>query len=391
MLTSLAFIFVLALALGYLCNLVRLPALLGMLMTGVALGPHGLDLIDVSILNISIELRQVALVIILLRAGLSLNVKELRQVGRPAMLISFVPAIFEITGVMIIAPMLLGVSLLEAALMGSVVAAVSPAVIVPKMINLMERGFGTRKSIPQMIMAGGSIDDVFVIVIFTSLMTLMGGGELSVASFTQIPISIIAGLALGMASGFALNLYFKRFHMRDSVKLLLLLSFSFLFLSIEQWLKGVVPVSGLLAVMAMGATINLKYELLAKRISPKFNKLWVGAEIMLFVLVGATVDLHYAASAGFAAIGVIACALIIRMLGVYVSMVKTKLNTKERIFCMIAYTPKATVQAAIGSLPLAAGLPCGEIVLTVAVLAILITAPLGAFGIDMSYEKLLSK
>lgn len=391
MLNSLAFIFVLALALGYICRLIKLPALIGMLVTGVLLGSHGLNLIDASILNISIELRQIALVVILLRAGLSLNVRELRQVGRPAMLICFVPALFEIAGVMFIAPLLLGVSLLEAALMGSVVAAVSPAVIVPKMIGLMEQGYGARKSIPQMIMAGGSVDDVFVIVIFTSLMTLMGGGEVSAASFGQIPLSIVSGLALGVVVGWGLNLYFKRFHMRDSVKLLLLLSFSFLFLGVEQWAKGVLPLSGLLAVMAMGATIKQKYELLARRISPKFNKLWVGAEIMLFVLVGATVDLGYAASAGFAAVGVIVVALLFRMVGVFVSMFKTQLNVKERIFCMIAYTPKATVQAAIGSLPLAAGFGCGDMILTVAVLAILITAPLGAFGIDVSYKKLLEK
>ncbi len=391
MLTSLALIFILALALGYLCNLIKLPALLGMLVTGVLLGPYGVDLIDQSILNISIELRQIALVIILLRAGLSLNINELRRVGRPAVLICFVPALFEIAGVMLIAPMLLGVSLLEAALIGSVVAAVSPAVIVPKMIGLMERGYGRQKSIPQMIMAGGSVDDVFVIVIFTSLMTLMGGGEVSAANFAQIPISIVLGLGLGVLTGLGLNVYFRRFHFRDSIKLLLLLSASFLFLALEAYLKGIVSISGLLAVMAMGATINLKYEVLAKRISPKFNKLWVGAEIMLFVLVGATVDLEYASAAGFAAIGVIGVSLLFRMVGVYASMVKTKLNIRERIFCMIAYTPKATVQAAIGSLPLAAGLPCGDIVLTIAVLAILITAPLGAFGIDVSYKKLLEK
>lgn len=389
MLNSLAFIFVLALALGYLFNLIKLPSLLGMLLTGIALGPHGLNLIDSSILDISIELRQVALVIILLRAGLSLNITELRKVGRPAALMCFVPALFEIVGIMLIAPMLLGVSLIEAAVMGAVIAAVSPAVVVPKMLNLMERKIGTQKGIPQMIMAAGSVDDVFVIVLFTAFTSLALGGEVSVMSLLDIPISIILGLVLGVTSGWALSLYFKKFHMRDSIKLLLLLSASFLFLGAEQYLKGLVPISGLLAVMAMGATMNMFYPLLAKRISPKFNKLWVGAEIMLFVLVGASVDVGYAAAAGFTAVGVIVGALVFRMVGVYCSMLKTPLLLRERLFCMIAYTPKATVQAAIGSLPLAMGLPCGEIVLTVAVLSILITAPLGAFGIDMTYGKLL--
>ncbi len=389
MLNSLALIFLLALTLGYLCKLIKLPALLGMLLSGIILGPYALDLIDGSILDISIELRKIALVIILLRAGLSLNIGELRVVGRPAMLMCFVPAAFEIVGVMIIAPLLFDISLLEAALMGSVLAAISPAVVVPKMIDLMERGVGVRKGIPQMIMAGGSVDDVFVIVIFTSLMTLFGGGEISATNFTQIPLSIVFGLLLGMLSGVILNLFFRRFHMRDSVKMLIMLSISFLFLGAEELLSGTIPVSGLLAVMAMGAMINLKYDLLAKRISPKFNKLWIAAEIILFVLVGATVDLAYATSAGFVALGVIVGALLFRMVGVYLSMLRSPLNFKERLFCMIAYTPKATVQAAIGSIPLAAGLSCGSLVLTVAVLAIIITAPLGAFGIDVSHKRLL--
>ncbi len=391
MLNSLALLFVVGLTLGYLCTLIRLPSLVGMLLTGVILGASGFNLLDESLLSISVELRQIALVIILMRAGLALNVSELKRVGRPAMLICFVPACFEIAGVMLIAPSLLGVTLLEAAVMGSVVAAVSPAVIVPKMLNLMDQRIGTNKSIPQMIMAGGSVDDVFVIVLFTAFTTLAMGGEVSAASFAQIPISIVVGLALGLSVGYALVAFFKRFHMRDSVKLLIIMSAAFSFLTLEGWAKSVVPISGLLAVMAMGIAILKWHERLAKRISPKFNKLWVGAEILLFVLVGATVDIEYATAAGFAAVGVIAVSLMFRMVGVFISMIKTPLTISERIFCMIAYMPKATVQAAIGSLPLAFGLPCGKIVLTVAVLAILITAPLGAFGIDMTYQKLLSK
>lgn len=391
MLTSLAYIFLLAIFLGYILNKLRLPALLGMLITGIVLGPHALNLIDSSLLSISAELRQTALVIILLRAGLALDIIDLKKVGRPAILMSFVPAIFEIGGMMLIAPPLLGVSLLEAAIMGSVVAAVSPAVVVPKMLYLIDNKIGTKKGIPQMIMAAGSVDDVFVIVLFTAFITLALGGDVSTSSFMQIPVSIVTGLALGILVGWALTAYFKKYHMRDTIKLLIIMCFAFLFLTIESWLKGMVSVSGLLAVMAMGATILQTYPVLAKRISPKFSKLWVAAEIILFVLVGATVDIQFALKAGPLMIAILLLVLLFRMAGVYFSTAKTKLNQKERLFSMISYIPKATVQAAIGSLPLAMGLSCGNLVLTAAVLAILITAPLGAFAIDLSYRKLLEK
>lgn len=389
MLTSLAYIFLLALLLGYIFNKLRLPALLGMLITGIVLGPYALNLIDASLLSISTELRQTALVIILLRAGLALDINDLKKVGRPAILMSFVPALFEIGGVMLIAPPLLGITLLEAAIMGAVIAAVSPAVIVPKMLYLMENKIGTKKGIPQMIMAAGSVDDVFVIVLFTAFTTLALGGDVSSSSFVQIPVSIITGLVLGILVGWALTTYFKKYHMRDSIKLLIIMSFAFLFLTLESWLKGMLPVSGLLAVMAMGATILQTYPILAKRISPKFSKLWVAAEIILFVLVGATVDIQFALKAGPIMIALLLLVLLFRMAGVYFSTAKTKLNQKERLFSMIAYIPKATVQAAIGSLPLAMGLSCGNIVLTAAVLAILITAPMGAFAIDIGYKMLL--
>jgi len=389
MLTSLAYIFLSGLLLGYVFNKLRLPALLGMLITGIVLGPHALDLIAPSLLSISTELRQTALVIILLRAGLALNINDLKKVGRPAIMMSFVPALFEIGGMMLIAPPLLGISLLEAAIMGTVVAAVSPAVIVPKMLYLMENKIGTKKGIPQMIMAAGSVDDVFVIVLFTAFTTLALGGEISSASFVQIPVSILTGLTLGILVGWLLTVYFKKYHMRDSIKLLIIMSFAFLFLSLESWLKGIIPVSGLLAVMAMGAALLKIYPVLAKRISPKFSKLWVAAEIILFVLVGATMDIQFALKAGPSMIALILLVLLFRMAGVYISTMKTKLNQKERLFSMIAYIPKATVQAAIGSLPLAMGLSSGNIILTAAVLAILITAPLGAFAIDISYKKLL--
>jgi NhaP-type Na+/H+ or K+/H+ antiporter len=361
------------------------------LLTGILLGPYALNLISPSLLSISVELRQIALVIILLRAGLALNIDDLRKVGRPAILMCFVPAVFEMAGMMLIAPRLLGISLIDAAVLGAVVAAVSPAVIVPKMLFLIENKTGTRKSIPQMIMAGGSVDDVFVIVLFTVFATLSKTGDVSAVSLVQIPVAILSGLALGIGVGVGLTWYFKAYHMRDSIKVLIMMSVAFLFLGLEEVLKGKVPVSGLLAVMAMGATLLTRYPVLARRISPKYSKLWVAAEIMLFVLVGATVDVRYAAAAGLAAVAVVLFALLFRMAGVYFSMLRTSLNQKERLFCMIAYIPKATVQAAIGSLPLAMGLPGGKIILTVAVVAILITAPLGAFGIDISYKKLLEQ
>jgi NhaP-type Na+/H+ or K+/H+ antiporter len=391
MLTSLAFIFLLGLSLGYVFMKLKLPALIGMLLTGIALGPYVLNLLEPSLLSVSVDLRQLALVIILTRAGLALDIKDLMKVGRPALLMCFVPACFEIAGMMLIAPPLLGISLLDAAIMGTVVAAVSPAIIVPKMLHLMDQKYGTSKSIPQLIMAGGSVDDVFVIVMFTAFTGLALGGNISAVSFLQIPVSILSGLVLGVLLGWLLTRYFKRYHMRDSVKVLIILSVSFLLVALERVLKGILPVSGLLAVMALGATLLKNYEVLALRLSAKFSKLWVGAEILLFVLVGATVDIKYAVGAGLSAVAVILFSLLFRMAGVFVCMIKTQLTLKERVFCMIAYLPKATVQAAIGSLPLAMGLPCGKIVLTVAVLAILITAPLGAFGIDMTYKRLLEK
>ncbi len=390
MLTSLAFIFILGLSLGYVFNKLHLPALIGLLLTGLILGPFALNMLSPSLLNISVELRQIALVIILMRAGLALNIQELKQVGRPAMLMCFIPACFEIIGVMLIAPPLLGVSLIEAAIMGTVLAAVSPAVIVPRMLRLMDQKIGTQKGIPQMIMAAGSVDDVFVIILFTAFVTLATGDTVSAGQFLQIPISIITGLTLGISIGWLLSWYFKHFHLRDSIKVIIMMSCAFLFLGAEHQFKEYLPISGLLAVMAMGATILYTYPLLAKRISSKFSKLWIAAEILLFVLVGATVDVQYAWAAGLASIAVIFISLAFRMNGVLVSLIKTKLNMKERVFCMLAYTPKATVQAAIGSLPLAMGLACGKSVLTIAVLAIIITAPLGAFAIDKTYKKLLT-
>ncbi|WP_373163733.1 cation:proton antiporter [Agathobaculum sp. Marseille-P7918] len=391
MLTSLALIFLVGMSLGWIVTRLRLPSLLGMLLTGILLGPYVLDLLDVSILGISADLRQLALIIILTRAGLSLNLEDLKKVGRPAVLLCFVPACFEIVGMVTLAPRLLGISLLDAAIMGAVVAAVSPAVIVPKMLRLMELGFGTRRSIPQMILAGASVDDVFVIVMFTAFTGLAQGGTFSPATFIQIPVSIVTGIAVGLAVGVAFGAVYRRIHVRDSVKVVVLLSLSFLFVALENAVKGIVPFSGLLAVMSCGIAINRRRPELAARLSGKYNRLWVAAEVLLFVLVGATVDIGYAAAAGAAAVLVVLGALVFRMVGVFVCLLRTPLSAKERLFCMIAYTPKATVQAAIGSVPLTMGLGCGQIVLTVAVLAILITAPLGAFSIDLTYRRLLGQ
>ena len=391
MLTSIALILLSGLFLSFIFTKMKLPGLLGMILVGIALGPHALNLIDTSILNISADLRQIALVIILTRAGLSLNLTDLKKIGRPAVLMCFVPALIEMVGTIIFAPMLLGITHLEAAIMGSVIAAVSPAVVVPRMIKLIDEGYGKDKSIPQLILAGASVDDVFVIVVFTVLTAFASTGEITGTSFLQIPLSIILGFLLGVIVGLCLVSFFRKVHIRDSVKVMIILSISFLLLELENRLEGIIPVSGLLAIMSMGITLNQKYDVLSKRISIKYNKLWLCAEVFLFVLVGIAVDIKYAFAAGVASVVVVMLALVFRMTGVFLSLIKTDLNKKERLFCMLSYTPKATVQAAIGTIPLAMGLDCGSIVLTVAVISILVTAPFGAICIDKLYKSMLKK
>ena len=391
MLTSIALILLSGLFFSFIFTKMKLPGLLGMILVGIALGPHAMNLIDTSILNISADLRQIALVIILTRAGLSLNLTDLKKIGRPAVLMCFVPALVEMVGTIIFAPMLLGITHLEAAIMGSVIAAVSPAVVVPRMIKLIDEGYGKDKSIPQLILAGASVDDVFVIVVFTVLTAFASTGEITGTSFLQIPLSIILGFLLGVIVGLCLVSFFRKVHIRDSVKVMIILSISFLLLELENRLEGIIPVSGLLAIMSMGITLNQKYDVLSKRISIKYNKLWLCAEVFLFVLVGIAVDIKYAFAAGAASVLVVMLALVFRMTGVFLSLVKTDLNKKERLFCMLSYTPKATVQAAIGTIPLAMGLDCGSIVLTVAVISILITAPFGAICIDKLYKSMLKK
>lgn len=388
---SLAVILLLGVLLGGLCKKLRLPALLGMLVTGIFIGPYALNWIDGSILGISAEIRKIALIIILARAGLSLNVVDLKKVGRPAVLMCFVPACFEILGMLVLAPTLLGVSLLDAAVMGAVVGAVSPAVIVPKMLGLIEEGYGREKSIPQMILAGASVDDVFVIVMFSVFtgMEVSGGG--AVSGLLSVPVSIALGIGVGLLCGWLMGRLFTACHIRDTIKLIVFLSVAFLLVAFEDSFSSVVPFSSLIAVMCAGIMLQKTAPAAAARMAVRYNKMWVAAEILLFVLVGATVNLSYALTAGVSAVLLIFGVLIFRMAGVCLCMTGTELNARERIFCMLAYSPKATVQAAIGGIPLSMGLACGNIVLTVAVLSILITAPLGAFLIDQTYKKLLKK
>lgn len=391
MLLSISLILILGMFMGWICRKMKLPALLGMLITGIILGPYGLNLLDVSILGISAELRKIALIIILTRAGLGLDLSGLKKIGRPAVLMCFVPASFELLGMILLAPKLMGASVLESAVMGAVLAAVSPAVVVPRMVKLMDEGYGVKEGIPQLILAGASVDDVYVIVLFSTFVGMMQGEGASILKFVNIPVSIFWGIAIGLLLGVLLAYFFKKVHIRDTSKVLIILSISFLLVVIEDKLTTAITFSSLIAVMFIGIGLQKKREAVAERLSVKYGKLWVAAEVFLFVLVGATVNIEYLGKVGAKAFVVIIGALIFRMFGVFVCLLGTGLKRKERLFAMVAYTPKATVQAAIGGIPLALGFACGDTVLTMAVLAIVLTAPLGAFAIDLSYKKLLNK
>ena len=397
MLTSLALIFLVGFAMASIFQKLKLPRIVGMLLTGILLGPHMLNLLQDSILSISGELRQMALIVILIKAGLSLNLNDLKKVGRPAVMMAFVPATFELLAFVIFAPMILGINRIDAAVMGAVLAAVSPAVVVPRMVMLMEEKYGTKKSIPQMILAGASCDDIYVIVLFSSFVSMAQGGQANWGDFLNIPVSIVLGVALGAIVGYLLSLFFEMaythgHYIRNTMKVILILAISFALMAIETALKPIVSVSGLLAIVSMACVLKIKSPVIvSSRLSNKFGKLWIAAEVILFVLVGAAIDIRYTLNAGLTAVLMIFVALVIRSIGVFLCLVKTPLNGKERLFCIIAYLPKATVQAAIGSVPLAMGLPCGQIVFSVAVLAILITAPLGALGMDRTYRTLLEK
>lgn len=397
MLTSLALIFLVGLTLAAICQRCKLPRIIGMLIGGILLGPYMLDLLDSSILGISSDLRQMALVIILIKAGLSLNIGDLKKVGRPAVLMSFIPAMFEILAFVLIAPFILHIDRVEAAIMGAVLGAVSPAVVVPRMVQLMEEKYGTAKSIPQMILAGASLDDVFVIVLFSTFVSMGQGGSAQIMDFVNIPISIVLGILLGAGVGLVLAWFFEynQSHSRtisNTLIVVIVLAVSFLLLAVENWLENIIPLSGLLAIMSMALVLAMRSDSnVTRRLQEKYGELWVAAEVILFVLVGAAVDIRYTLQAGVGAILMIAIGLVFRCVGVYLCVLGTELNWKERLYCMIGYVPKATVQAAIGSVPLALGLPCGNIVLSVAVLSILITAPLGAIGMDLTYKRLLER
>ena len=391
MLLSISLILLVGMSVGWICQKMKLPSLLGMLVIGIVLGPYMLNLLDDSILGISAELRKIALIIILTRAGLGLDLSGLKKIGRPAVLMCFVPASLELLGILLIAPKLLGISMLEAAILGAVLAAVSPAVVVPRMVKLMEEGYGVREGIPQLILAGASVDDVYVIVLFSTFLGMIQGESASIIHFINIPISIFLGVGIGFLIGVILAYYFKKVHIRDTSKVLIILSISLLLVVLEDHLTIPITFSALIAIMFIGIGLQKKREVVARRLSVKYGKLWVAAEVFLFVLVGATVNIGYLSKVGVKALVVIAVALIFRMFGVFLCLLGTSLDKKERLFAMMAYTPKATVQAAIGGIPLSLGLACGEIVLTVAVLAIVLTAPAGAFAMDLSYKKFLKK
>lgn len=390
MVLSISLILLVGMTMGWICRKCKLPSLLGMLLTGIVLGPYVLNLLDGNILAISPELRKIALIIILTRAGLGLDISGLRKLGRPAFMMCFVPASFELAGTVLLAPKLLGLSVPEAAVLGAVLAAVSPAVVVPRMVKLMEEGYGVKEGIPQLILAGASVDDVYVIVLFSTFVGMMQGEGASVIRFVNIPVSILLGIALGFGIGSILAYYFKRVHMRDTSKVLVILSISLLLVVFEDMLTTPITFSALIAIMFIGIGLQRRDDV-AKRLSVKYGKLWVAAEVFLFVLVGATVNIGYLGKVGVSALVLIVGAVLFRMLGVFVCLLGTGLKGSERLFAMLAYTPKATVQAAIGGIPLALGLSCGETVLTVAVLAIVLTAPLGAFGMDLTYQRLLKQ
>ncbi len=391
MLLSISLILIVGMSMGWICQKIKLPSLLGMLAVGIILGPYMLHLLDSSILGISAELRKIALIIILTRAGLGLDISGLKKLGRPAVLMCFVPASFELVGMILLAPKFMGLSVLEAAIMGAVLAAVSPAVVVPRMVRLMDKGYGVKEGIPQLILAGASVDDVYVIVLFSSFIGMMQGDGVSLISFVNIPVSIFLGIVIGLWIGFLLAYFFKKIHIRDTSKVLIILSISLLLVVLEDKLTTAITFSALIAIMFIGVGLQKKREVVAKRLSVKYGKLWVAAEIFLFVLVGATVNIGYLGKVGVKALIVIIGALMFRMLGVFICLLGTNIKGKERLFIMMAYTPKATVQAAIGGVPLALGFACGDAVLTVAVLAIVLTAPLGAFAIDISYKKMLQR
>ena len=397
MILSLGLILIVGMVFAKIFDKLKLPRIIGMLLTGIILGPQVLNLLDANILKISSDLRTIALIVILLKAGLSLDIGDLKKVGRSAVLLSFLPASFEILSYAIFVPKILGLNLIDGLLMGAVMAAVSPAIVVPRMVKLIDEGYGKDESIPQMILAGASCDDVFVLVLFSSFLSMAKGSEFSFKSLLKVPVSIILGIGFGIVIGYLLYLFFERrykngSYIRNSFKVIIILSLAFLLVSLEGLVKEIIPISGLLAVIAMASAYKIKADDgVVERLSEKFAKLWIFAEILLFVLVGAEVDIKYMTGIGFAGVLLIFLGLLIRSIGVFISVTGSRLSKNEKIFTILAYTPKATVQAAIGSVALAKGIGSGMAILSIAVLGIIITAPLGAILIDKSYKKLLKK
>lgn len=397
MILSLGLILLVGMVFAKIFDKLRLPRIIGMLLTGIILGPQVLNLLDANILRISSDLRTIALIVILLKAGLSLDMGDLKKVGRSAILLSFLPASFEILSYAIFVPKILGLNLIDGLLMGAVMAAVSPAIVVPRMVKLIDEGYGKDESIPQMILAGASCDDVFVLVLFSSFLSMAKGSEFSFKSLLKVPVSIILGIGFGIVIGYLLYLFFERrykngTYIRNSSKVIIILALAFLLVSLEGLVKEIIPISGLLAVIAMASSYKIKADDgVVERLSEKFAKLWIFAEILLFVLVGAEVDIKYMTGIGFIGIALIFLGLLIRSIGVFISVAGSRLSKNEKIFTILAYTPKATVQAAIGSVALANGIGSGMAILSIAVLGIIITAPLGAILIDKTYIKLLKK
>lgn len=391
MLLSLGLILTLGFIGGYLFSKIKIPGLVAMIIVGLIIGPYFLNLIDASILNISAEMRQIALIIILTRSGLNLDLASLKKIGRPAILMSFIPATLEIIGITIAAHLLLGLSIFEALLLGTVIAAVSPAVVSPRMINLIEKGYGGENEVPKLVLAGSSLDDIYVIVLFYAFLGLTKTNSFNAVTMLSIPLSIVLGIALGIVGGLLISLIFKKSNFLNAVNVLIVLMTSFLFVGLENILKAYVPISALLGIIVLAMTILLMNKKKAEALSKGYKVLWLVFEIILFVLVGATLDLSYAFNNIGPALLVLLIGLIFRAAGVLLSIMFTRFTSKEKVFIVLAYLPKATVQASIGGIALSMGLASGAIILTVSIISIFVTAPLGAFLIEYFGPKLLKK
>lgn len=392
MTTSIALIIILGLLANYLFMKLKLPGLLGMLILGIIMGPYVFNQLDESILIISSDLRKLALIIILLRAGLGISKSNLNKVGKTAIKMSFIPGLLEGFSIAGMSMLIFDLSFIEGGILGFIIAAVSPAVVVPSMLNFISDKIGTKKSIPTLILASASVDDVVAITIFTAFLGLYSGSKVNIGiQLLNIPFSILLGITIGIILGLGLVWMFNKYHIRDTKKVLIILGIAILLTSTEELLSGVIPIASLLGVMTIGFILLEKKENVAKRLALKYNKIWIFAEILLFVLIGSQVNINVAFESGFKGLIIIAIGLTARGIGVLISTAGTNLNKKERLFCIIAYIPKATVQAAIGAIPLSLGIPSGDLILALAVLSILITAPLGLIGINIGSKKLLDQ